>query len=245
MMVTFYKHPFVKCNYFAYIRCMNTYVAYYRVSTKKQGKSGLGLNAQKTMVKNFIGKSVLIGEFTDVESGTRKGNKRAELKNAIQKALSKNAILVIAKLDRLSRNVSFITDLMESGVEFVACDMPEANKFTIHIFAALAEQEADMISQRVKAALAELKKQGKVLGTPENLTSDARNKGVEIRQKNAIEDENNRKAGALIVSLRNGGKSFYRICKELNHLGFKTRRGGQFQQVQVQRLYSRYTNVNI
>jgi DNA invertase Pin-like site-specific DNA recombinase len=217
------------------------YVAYYRVSTQKQGTSGLGLDAQRTAVANYLKDDFKpIEEHTDIETGTKKGNHREALKNAIAAAKQHNAILIIAKLDRLARNVRFITTLLESGVEFIACDMPQATKFTIHIFAALAEQEALMISQRTKAALQEKKKLGFKLGKPENLTASAIKQGTISRIKNANEHENNRKAGALIVSMKNAGISFYQITNELNALGFKTRRDCTFKSMQVQRLYHRY-----
>lgn len=215
------------------------YITYYRVSTKKQGDSNLGLAGQQTIVSSFCRSGEILGEYKDIESGTRKGNNRAGLQTAIQHAKETNSTLVIAKLDRLSRNVSFITTLMESGIDFVACDMPTANKFTIHIFAALAEQEADMISQRTKAALAELKKKGIKLGSPRNLNTDAIQKGRETRINNALHDENNIKAGALIRALREKGQSYSRIALQLNNNGFKTRRGNNFQTIQVQRLYQR------
>lgn len=219
---------------------MKKYVAYYRVSTKQQGRSGLGLEAQKSTIIKFISDGELIGEFTDIESGTRKGNnKRDEMLKAISLCKTENAILLIAKLDRLSRNVSFITTLMESGIEFIACDMPHANKFTIHVFAALAEQEADMISLRVKEALLELKKKGIKLGKPENLTDNARKKGCEIRMKSAINNENNSKAEAFIRSLRANGISIQKITDELNRLGFQTSRGFKFHPNQVMRLSKR------
>ncbi|HVX00075.1 MAG TPA: recombinase family protein [Candidatus Babeliaceae bacterium] len=218
-----------------------SYIAYYRVSTQKQNISGLGLEAQRTTVLNFLKGFQPAQEFTDIESGTRKGNQRRDgLQRAINASKATNSILVIAKLDRLARNVRFITSLMESGIDFIACDMPTANKFTIHIFAALAEQEAEMISQRTRLALQEKKRQGFKLGKPENLTKEAMQKGTAIRMDNAIKDDNNRKAGALIVSMKNAGKPFAQIVLELNTLGFKTRRDCTFQVVQVQRLYDRY-----
>ncbi|MFN0291334.1 recombinase family protein [Pedobacter helvus] len=216
------------------------YIAYYRVSTQKQGQSGLGLNSQKTIVKNYLKEIEPLHELTDVESGTRKGNNREALLEAIKLSKRYNATLVIAKLDRLARNVKFITTLMESGIEFVACDMPTANKFTIHIFAALAEQEAEMISQRTKLALGELKRQGVKLGKPENLNCEAIAKGLIKRQENALNDENNRKATLLIKSMKNEGKSFYEITRELNKAGFKTRRGNSFYVTQVINLYERH-----
>ena len=220
------------------------YVAYYRVSTAQQGKSGLGIEAQKSSIRIFLKHQEPLSEFTDIESGTRKGNNRSGLKSAIQYTLDNNATLLIAKLDRLARNVSFISQLMESGVDFIACDMPEANKFSLHIYAALAEQEADLISQRTKAALAELKRKGKKLGSPQNLTKSARLKGLEIRKANAYNNENNKKAGALIVSLRKDNLSFSGITFQLNCLGFKTSRNKKFHQTQVRRLFEKYSELN-
>ena len=217
------------------------YIAYYRVSTIKQGHSGLGLEAQRTAVANYLkGVCKPIEEHTDIESGTKKGNSREALNQAISSAKAHNAVLLIAKLDRLARNVRFITTLLESGVEFIACDMPHATKFTIHIFAALAEQEAEMISQRTSLALHEKKRRGFKLGKPENLTLKAIEAGKLVRQINAATNENNRKAGALIVSMKNAGKSFNRIMCEINELGFKTRNDCKFEWTQVKRLYDRY-----
>lgn len=216
------------------------YITYYRVSTQKQGQSGLGLQAQKEAVRKHLNGKPILFEFTDVESGTKKGNDRPNLKLAIDYSKRTGATLVIAKLDRLARNVRFITSILESGFEFIACDMPQANKFTIHIFSALAEQEAEMISHRTKQALAELKKNGVKLGKPENLSNDAREKGKSKRINNASDNENNRKAGALIVSMVKEGKSLHHITKVLNQLGFKTRRECNFTIMQVKRLYERY-----
>src|SRR5688500_8357428 len=113
------------------------FVAYYRCSTAEQGRSGLGLSAQKATVTKYVaGNGDLIGEYTEVETGTNK-RQRTEIQAAIQFAKKEKATLVIAKLDRLSRNVNFVSSLMESGIDFVACDMPTANPFTIHIFSAL------------------------------------------------------------------------------------------------------------
>jgi DNA invertase Pin-like site-specific DNA recombinase len=215
------------------------YISYYRVSTKKQGDSNLGLAAQRTIVSSFCKDGKILGEYTDIESGTKRGNNREGLKQAINHAKETESRLVIAKLDRLSRNVQFITTLMESGVDFVACDMPTANKFTVHIIAALAEQEVDMISQRTKIALGELKKKGKKLGSPKNLNQDAIHRGRQVRTNNALNDDNNVKASALISALREQGKSYSSIASQLNCKGFKTRRGNKFRAIQVHRLYER------
>src|SRR3954451_12613838 len=158
------------------------FVAYYRVSTDRQGRSGLGLDAQRAAVADYLngGNWQLVAEFTEVESGRK--NDRPELAKALTACRRIGAPLVIAKLDRLARNVAFVSNLMESGVEFTAVDFPTANRLTIHILAAVAEHEREMISARTKAALAAAKARGTKLGTP-NLTDDARAKGREVARK--------------------------------------------------------------
>jgi DNA invertase Pin-like site-specific DNA recombinase len=133
------------------------YIAYYRVSTVRQGQSGLGLDAQREAVSRFLasqhaGSEQPVAEFTEIESGKRSRN-RPQLLAALAQCPKLKATLVIAKLDRLARNVHFISGLMETNVEFVAVGMPQANKLTVHIMAAMAEYEAQAISQRTKAAL--------------------------------------------------------------------------------------------
>lgn len=216
------------------------YIAYYRVSTKKQGLSGLGIEAQKTAVQKFLNRNedIILSEFQDIESG--KKDDRPELKKAIEYAKQTNSKLIIAKLDRLSRNATFIFTLRDSKVDFTCVDMPNANSVTIGIMAVLAQDERERISQRTIAALAELKKQGKTLGSPKNLTKTARELGLNTRISNSLKSENNRKATALIVSMRNEGKTFYSIVQELNKLEFRTRKDKIFQQVQAERLYKRY-----
>jgi DNA invertase Pin-like site-specific DNA recombinase len=142
------------------------FIAYFRVSTDRQGKSGLGLDAQREAVMDYLngGRWTLIGEFTEVESG--KHADRPELEKALAACKKQKAKLVIAKLDCLSRNLAFIAAIMESGVEFVAVDNPHANKLTVHILAAVAQHEREMISERTKAALAAAKKRGQRLGNP-------------------------------------------------------------------------------
>ncbi|MGL5979710.1 MAG: recombinase family protein [Phocaeicola sp.] len=219
---------------------MAQYIAYYRVSTQKQGNSGLGLEAQRSDVARFISKSgELVAEFQDIESG--KKNDRPNLLQAIATCKCLGATLLIAKLDRLSRNASFIFMLRDAKIDFVCCDMPNANSVTIGIMAVLAQDERERISHRTKAALSELKRSGKQLGSPQNLTQNSRDISLQVRKQKAYSDENNRKAGALIISMRKEGKSFYQITREINELGFKTRTGKIFQQNQVQILYRRYS----
>lgn len=224
-----------------YLLTLKHYVAYYRVSTQKQGQSGLGLAAQRHAVRAYLNDDKLIvAEFTDIESG--KNDNRPELLKAIETAKKYEATLVIAKLDRLSRNLTFISSLMDSGARFVCCDMPQANEFTIHIFAALAQQERRMISERTRRALAAKKQQGFQLGKPENLTEQARLRGLETRQKNAKEHLANRQATELVMMYRKRQTdgtttTFAQIADKLNQLGYRTRRGCAFKPMTVRRLY--------
>jgi DNA invertase Pin-like site-specific DNA recombinase len=147
--------------------------------------------------------------------------------------------LLIAKLNRLSRNASFILALRDSGVDFVCCDMSDANILTVCLFAVLAQQERETISKRTKDALAAKIAWGAQLGTPANLTDEARQAGLLLRQQNARQHAGVRQATALITSCRAQGVSFRQIAGELNALGFTAWRGGTFNQKQVQRLYER------
>jgi DNA invertase Pin-like site-specific DNA recombinase len=219
---------------------MKNYIAYYRVSRKIQGISGLGMSAQKTSVEKYVAgqDGIILKEFTEVETGTNKRD-RVEIHKAIQQAKNENAVLIIAKLDRLARNVSFVSSLMDAGIEFIAVDMPTANHFTIHIFSALAEQEAKLISSRTKLALAELKKKGVKLGSPKNLTDEARNKGTKAIKENALNNDRNRQAQSIITNCKEKGMSFREIANYLNELNFKTRYGKQFLPASVHQLYNR------
>lgn len=219
---------------------MKKYIAYYRVSRKEQGISGLGLSAQRSSVQKYVSSQdgIILNEYTEIETGTNK-RERVEIQKAIQIAKSENATLVIAKLDRLSRNVNFVSSLMDSGIEFVAVDMPTANNFTIHIFSALAEQEAKLISSRTRLALAELRQRGIILGNPKNLTNEARAKGVKKIKENAINNDRNRQAQSVIKSCKERGMSFREIAKYLNELNFKTRYGNEFLAPTVHQLYRR------
>src|SRR6202048_4660789 len=138
------------------------FVAYYRVSTDRQGRSGLGLEAQRAAIRGYLGQATPSAEFTEIQTGKR--NDRPELERALALCRKRKAKLVIAKLDRLSRNLAFIAALMDSGVEFVAVDNPHATRLTLHILAAVAEHEREMIAERTKAALQAAKARGVRLG---------------------------------------------------------------------------------
>ena len=185
---------------------MINYVAYFRVSTARQGQSGLGLEAQQAAVRNFVGSEAsIVAEFTEVESGRK--NTRPQLQAAITRAKLEGAVLLVAKLDRLARNVAFLATLMESHVRFKAVDLPAADEFTLHILAAVAQKEATAISTRTKDALAAMKARGRQLGTPANLTAAAREKSWVSLKHNAQTNLNNRQAKHLAILLRATGVS--------------------------------------
>jgi len=215
---------------------MANFVSYFRVSTQKQGASGLGLEAQRATVAEYTKRTggTIVAEFTEVESG--KKNDRVELARAIAEAKRVGAVLVIAKLDRLARNAGFIFTLRDAGVSFVACDVPEANTLTVGMMAVMAQHEAELISTRTHAALAAKKMRGATLGTPANLTNEARLKGREAHSRNAANNQNTKTAKGYALLLRGKGVSLRTMAQTLNAEGFKTPRGKQFSAVQVLRL---------
>ena len=217
-----------------------SYVPYYRVSTARQGQSGLGLEAQRAAVTAFVGDpSRLLGEFVEIESG--KKNQRPQLLAAIAAARAAGATLLIAKLDRLSRNAGFIFALRDSGVAFVCCDMPDANTLTVGLFAVIAQHEREMISKRTIDALTAKKARGAVLGTPANMTPAAIAKSLTIRQENARTNQQNQQAARLGGLLHAQGHTLQQIAQELNEGGYRTRRGKLFFPISVQRLLKRRT----
>jgi len=213
---------------------MEQFIAYYRVSTQRQGASGLGLEAQKNAVLSFLNSRILRAEFTDIETG--KNDFRPELIKAIELAKQTNSTLVIAKLDRLSRNLTFISTLMDTKVRFICCDMPDANELTISIFGALAQWERQRIADRTRSALQALKARGIKLGTPENFTDKVKQMGPAKLKQIAQCNPNNQKARKVISLLHKNGKSLREIAAELNEAGFKTARGNDFGPEQVRRL---------
>ena len=218
------------------------YIAYYRVSTKKQGVSGLGLEAQKDAIHKYIDPENIFMEFTEIETGTNK-KKRPILKQALNECKNNNATLLIAKLDRLARNVSFVSSLMDSKIKFKAVDFPEANELTIHILSAISQHEAEIISKRIKDALAVKKRKGEKMGSPENLTIEARLLGVETIKRNALENENNSKAIAFIKKSLSSFETLKKLADELNNAQFKTSKGKVFSPMQVKRLIDKINPV--
>lgn len=213
---------------------MIRYVTYKRVSTKEQGRSGLGLAAQERDIRLFLNTYSpepweVIGEFVDVQSGA--DDSRPELDKAIAQARKERAVLLVAKLDRLSRKVSFIGKLTDdSKLDFKVAQMPNADKFQLHIYAALAEKERDFISQRTKAALAQSTKK---LGGLRDAT---------MKRNAVLKEQADQRAGKLagiVLPLRERGSSLREIADALNGAGLLTPRGGNWQATQVKRLLER------
>ena len=200
---------------------MGRFVAYLRVSTSKQGKSGLGLAAQRSKIEAFLSDDdVLLAEYTETQSGKR--DEREELWNAIRHAKRHSAKLVIAKLDRFSRKVSFISRIMDEGVGLAVADMPNATDFQLHIFAALAQEERRLISERTKAALAEAKKRGVKLGRNGNVLANTNRqsairfaKSVWPRISPMVEAAIARHLNALEIETSNGGQFYAQTVKNI------------------------------
>jgi DNA invertase Pin-like site-specific DNA recombinase len=201
------------------------FVAYYRVSTTKQGINGLGMDAQRDAVGNYLkGRDgTLIAEFAEVESGKR--NQRREMQKAIALCRKEGATLLIAKLDRLARNAAFLLNLRDSGVDFIATDMPHADKFTVGIMALVAEKEREMISQRTKDGLAAAKRRGIKLGNPR--PSHAVQLAVAANRKRA--KNHSEQIVPVIVEIQKAHVTTLRaIAHCLNVRGFKTPNGRAF-----------------
>ena len=206
------------------------FIAYYRVSTDRQGKSGLGLEAQRAAVVRYLAGigGILLAEHTEVETGRR--NDRPELQKALAACRKHKARLVIAKLDRLSRNVAFIATMMDSGVEFVACDNPHATRLTLHILAAVAEHEREMISARTKAALQAAKARGVRLGRNAERLASA-NRATAMDRARQIEH--------VLAELNRSGMTTREIAVELTARGITTPRGGRWHPQTVRRVMER------
>jgi DNA invertase Pin-like site-specific DNA recombinase len=213
------------------------YVSYYRVSTKRQGQSGLGLEAQREAVRSFLGGADPVAEFEEVESGRR--HDRPALEAALRECKLRNATLVIAKLDRLSRSVSFIARLMEDGTDFIALN-PQANSFTLHILAALAEHERKLISERTRSALAAAKARGVRLGGRrdgfriEDHGHVGRARSLAVRRAAATERQN--RLQDIVRKLHGEVGSLRGVARALNETSIPAPRGGPWSAGQVRRL---------
>ena len=216
---------------------MIKYVTYRRVSTQEQGRSGLGLDAQTRDINLYLDHYSdepweVVGEFVEVHSGS--DNDRPKLKEAIALAKRERAVLLVAKLDRLSRRVSMIADLMEDKtLDFKVANLPSADKFQLHLYAALAEKERDFISQRTKAALAEAKRRGVKLG---GLRDKTMRRNVAWQ---AMAQERAEKLKGIVAPLRDQGASLRAIVEALTEAGVETPQGGRWHPTSVARLLAR------
>ena len=218
-----------------------TYVAYLRQSTKKQEISGLGIEAQREIIQKFLGQEKPVAEYVETESG--KKTDRPKLTEALALCRKTKSTLIVAKLDRLSRNVAFTSKLLDSDVEIKFCDFPEANRLVLHIIASIAEYEAGLISQRTQQSLKAKKARGILLGKPENLTNNLdraiENSKRAIRKK-AKDNPNNKRAVAMLKVLVEQELSLSEMARRLNEEGFVTSQGKKFSAWQVSVLLQRY-----
>lgn len=219
----------------------NRFVAYLRVSTQRQGTSGLGLQAQQDIILKYLNGNSPVAEFVEVESGRK--SDRPKLREALELCKKKEATLIVAKMDRLSRNVTFTSQLLDSGIEIVFCDFPKANRLVLTIIAAISEYEAGLISQRTRAALQVKKEQGCQLGKPENLIRNlykAISNSRKTNQDKARNNPNNKRAAAILRGLVYETSNMSEMARILNKEGFQTSRGGSFSSKQVSLLLERY-----
>ena len=217
------------------------YVAYLRVSTQRQGVSGLGLQAQQEIIRKFLNGNSPIAEFVEVESGRK--SDRPKLHEALELCKKEKATLIVAKMDRLSRNVTFTSQLLDSGTEIVFCDFPRANRLVLTIIAAISEYEAGLIRQRTKAALQVKKENGCRLGKPDNLMRNFDRAIANSRNTNqakALNNPNNKRAVAILRGLVTKTSNLSEMARVLNEEGFQASKGGRFSAKQVSILLSRY-----
>ena len=214
---------------------MKRYVKYLRVSTREQGRSGLGLEGQERDINHYLethhqdSPYEVVGRFVEVHSGS--DDSRPELQKSIDLVKEMKGVLIVSKLDRLSRKVSFISKLMEDkDLELVVSSLPNSSKFQLHIYSCLSEQERDFISQRTKSGLQSLKDRGVKLGNP--------NPDIEkmVLGKKKRHEQDSQKVSHIIVPLRRQGMSLRGICEVLNSSGMKTGRGSKFHPSLVSRM---------
>ena len=219
----------------------NQYVAYLRVSTQKQGYSGLGLEAQREIIQKHLHDKTPIAEYVEIESGRKKD--RPKLKEALILSRKTEAILIVAKLDRLARNVSFLSNLLESDVDIVFCDFPEANKMVLHILSAISQYEAELIAARTKASLQAKKSRGFKLGNPEHLMDkhkQAIRNSIRSCKEKADNNPNNKRAVAMLRTLIKEEYTLKSMADTLNKEGFVTSQGCSFSKSTVYKLIKRY-----
>ncbi len=222
------------------------FITYYRVSTAKQGKSGLGIEAQRETVSRYLngGRWEVLGEYVEIESG--KNDARPELAKAIRDCKLKGARLLVAKLDRLSRDLHFITGLQKAGVPFTIAEMPDATELTIHVYATMAQHERKLISQRTKAALQAAKANGTIKGQG-FFGNPCLKRGERIPGSGAPANANTartKKADTFALEIaevlrESSGGSLREIAEVLNNAGYRTRKGGEWHATSVARILKR------
>ena len=220
---------------------MKPYVSYLRVSTQEQKKSGLGIEAQREIIRHYaeIDGAEILQEYVETESGKETEN-RPQLQEAIRFCQHHNCVLVVAKLDRLSRDVEHIFKLQKQlGDRFKSCDLPGSDSLTLSIFAGLAQREREIISIRTRQALKAKKAQGAILGKPENFSTKGRKAGALTMKIKALANQSNTRATRLIERCRSSEMSFEKIAQELNRNGFKTVRGKEYKRATVKMLWDR------
>ena len=216
------------------------YVAYLRVSTQKQGYSGLGLEAQREIIHNYLHDTIPISEYVEVESGRK--SDRPKLKEALSQCRKEGATLIVAKLDRLARSVSFLSSLLESDVEIVFCDFPHANKMVLHIISAISQYEAELTAARTKAALQAKKARGFKLGNPEHLLDkheEAIQNSIKTCKAKADSNPKNKRAIALLRTLVKEEHTYQEMAEILNREGFVSSHGCSFTKSTVYKLIKR------
>ena len=217
------------------------YVSYLRVSTQKQGHSGLGLEAQREIIQKHLYDTIPIIEFIEIESGRKKD--RPKLKEALDLCRKTGATLIVAKLDRLARNVSFLSNLLESDVEIIFCDFPQANKMVLHILSAISQYEAELTASRTKSALQAKKARGCKLGNPEHLLGkhdQAIQNSIMTCKTKADNNPNNKRAVAMLRTLVKEEHTLKEMADILNREGFVTSKGACFSKATVYKLIKRY-----
>jgi DNA invertase Pin-like site-specific DNA recombinase len=216
------------------------YILYLRASTQRQGQSGLGLEGQRLIAHRFLAPGDrILNEYIEVESGRK--NDRPEMAKAILAVRQTGATLLVAEMSRLARSVYFTSKLMEERIRFKACDIPNADEFTINIMASVAQKAAKDISESTKRGLAAKKARGFNLGNPENFTADSRQLGRVTMQRNAQDALPNKQARQLVLMHRRDGLTLEAIAYKLNSHGYLTRRGKKFCKTTVLRLLTSAT----